>query len=295
MGLSARNPPSAQLVPRAMLSLLLACGTPAAAPDPTPSSPEAAVYLPTPTPAAPTWPAAGAPLQVLPPLSAGARPVRLVIDAGHGAPGNSGNTSVRCEAEADFTRRVQDELLARLANAPELEVRSGRPSAALLDYGSRIAAFNAWPADAVVSLHSDARAADNLSIHPSTGCWSSTGASGFTVLFSDEGPPDLARARRQLAEAMSRELHGAGFVPYAAGYSEELYGSIGAGVYVDRHPVGKRIRMLRGTKVPTVIVETHQASDAEETARWAEPATLDAFAAAIRRAAVAAAVEGPHG
>lgn len=295
MDVIPRNPLTNGDVAPAMLAFLLGCGAPAADLTPLPSVPAPAA----PAPPTPTWPAAGAPLLVLPPVPAGARPVRLVIDAGHGAPGNSGTTSVRCEAEADFTRRVQDEVVARLSTAPELEVRPGRPSVALLDYGSRIAAFNAWPADAVVSLHSDARAADGPLVDPGTGCWSSTGASGFTILFSDEDPPDLAQAHRRLAEAVAAEMVNAGFAPYAAGYSEELYGSVGAGVYVDRHPVGKRIRMLRGTKVPTVIVETHQASDAEESARWTEPATLDAFAAAIRRAAVAAAVaaalEGPHG
>ncbi len=202
---------------------------------------------------------------------------------------------MRCESEADFTRGAQDHVVARLATAPELDVRAGRPSEALLDYGARIAAFNAWPADAVVSLHSDARAADGPVVDPTTGCWSTIGATGFTVLFSDEGTAKLAEARRRLAEAVARELTAAGFPPYIQGYSPELYEDVGGGAYLDRHATGKRIRMLRGTKVPTVIVETHQAFDVEESARWTEPATLDAFAAAIRRAAVAAALEGPHG
>ncbi len=296
MDLNPRNPPGAGAVlpamPFALLVLVTACAAtvdPPAAPLPLDPA------LPTAIAPTPTWPLPGAPLQVLPPLPARERPVRLVIDAGHGAPGNSGNTSVRCESEAEFTRRAQDHVVARLSAAPELEVRAGRPSEALLDYGSRISAFNAWPADAVISLHSDARAADGPVVDPATGCWSTMGSTGFTVLFSDEGPASLALARRQLAEAVATQMLSAGFQAYTLGYSDELYGAISAGVFVDRHAIGKRIRMLRGTKVPTVIVETHQAFDVEESARWTEPATLDAFAAAIRRAAVAAALNGPHG
>ncbi len=239
-------------------------------------------------PRAASWPEAGAELRALAPLPSPGRRLRIIIDAGHGAPGNVGNTSVRCELEQDFTRRVQDEVVARLARAPELEVRAGRPDAALVDYGARIAAFDGWPADAVVSLHSDARAGEGVELHPVTGCWSVRGAAGFSVLFSDEGSPGLKAARERLARAVAGALTEAGFPPYARGYSEALYGAVTDGVFVDRHAKGKRIRMLRGTHVPTVIVETHQAFDPDEAERWTEPGTLDAFAAALRRAVVAA-------
>lgn len=239
-------------------------------------------------PRAASWPAAGAELRALAPLPSRGRRLRIIIDAGHGAPGNVGNTSVRCELEQDFTRRVQDEVVARLARAPELEVRAGRPDAALVDYGARIVAFDGWPADAVVSLHSDARAGEGVEIHPVTGCWSVRGAAGFSVLFSDEGPPGLKIARERLAREVAGAMTEAGFAPYTRGYSDALYGTVADGVFVDRHAKGKRIRMLRGTHVPTVIVETHQAFDPDEAERWTEPATLDAFAAAVRRAVVAA-------
>lgn len=239
-------------------------------------------------PRAAVWPEAGAGLRALAPLPSPGRRLRIIIDAGHGAPGNVGNTSVRCELEQDFTRRVQDEVVARLVRAPELEVRAGRPDAALVDYGARITAFDGWPADAVVSLHSDARAGDGVELHPVTGCWSVRGAAGFSVLFSDEGPPGLTAARERLAREVAGAMTEAGFAPYSRGYSDGLYGTVADGVFVDRHAKGKRIRMLRGTHVPTVIVETHQAFDPEEAERWTEPATLDAFAAALRRAVVAA-------
>jgi N-acetylmuramoyl-L-alanine amidase len=235
------------------------------------------------------WPAAEVALRALPPLGPPERGLRIVIDAGHGEAGNTGNTSVRCESEADFTRRVQDAVVTRLGAAPELEVRAGRPSAALRDYGERIAAFDAWPADAVVSLHSDARAGDGPRIDPTTGCTSAPGAAGFSVLYSDEGDPARVAPRERLAHAVAEEMVAAGFGPYTIGYADSLYERVGVGVYVDRHAPGKRIRMLRRPAVPVVIVETHQAWDAEEAERWTEGRTFDAFAAAIRRAVVRAA------
>jgi N-acetylmuramoyl-L-alanine amidase len=86
---------------------------------------------------------------------------------------------------------------------------------------------------------------------------------------------------------MALAMSSAGFGTYALGYSDESYAEVAPGVFVDRHPKGKRIRMLRGTGVPTIIVETHQAFDPDEAERWTESATLDAFAAAVRAAVVA--------
>jgi N-acetylmuramoyl-L-alanine amidase len=57
------------------------------------------------------------------------------------------------------------------------------------------------------------------------------------------------------------------------------------GLFVDRHEPTQRIRMLRRLKrVPSVIVETHQAWNLDEAERWSEPATLNAFAVALIQA-----------
>jgi N-acetylmuramoyl-L-alanine amidase len=40
--------------------------------------------------------------------------------------------------------------------------------------------------------------------------------------------------------------------------------------------------MLRRPQVPSVIIETHNAPDEREVARWDETRTLDAFADAVR-------------
>lgn len=268
------------------LILLLAC---AATPEPAPAAAEIEA-APTPAPAA-VWPEEGAPLVVLPAPTPAARALRVVIDAGHGAPDNLGNTGVRCEREADVTRRAQDAVLARLRGRPGLALEAGRPSDELRSYSDRIRAFNAWKADAVISLHSDTRQGDGWSVSPTTGCYQGYGAEGIAVLYSDEGAAARVEARQRLARALGRRLAEAGFLPYSGWDYQGLYDPDPEvpGVFLDRHAPGKRIRMLREPRVPLVIVETHQAVDPREAARWEEPATLDAFAAAIHVAVVDAA------
>ena len=272
-------------VPSTLLLLLLAaCTTTPVGQQPLAPPPEVETAAP------PAWPAEGAPLHLIPAPTLDGRSLRMVIDAGHGAPGNLGTTSVRCEREADFTRRTQDAELARLGASEGLTLLAGRPTADLVTYADRIAAFNQWQPDAVISLHSDARLGDGWTQDPHTGCWSGLGAPGFTVLYSDEGPEDRVEARLRLARAVSARMAEAGFLPYDGSDYQGLYGADEAeGVFVDRHPVGKRIWMLRAVRAPLVIVETHQAVDPEEVARWDEPATLDAFASALRAAVADAA------
>jgi N-acetylmuramoyl-L-alanine amidase len=78
----------------------------------------------------------------------------------------------------------------------------------------------------------------------------------------------------------------AGFMPYRGAAYSGLYEPDAAqpGVFVDRHPPDQRIFVLRRPSMPSVLIETHHALDAREAARWTEPATLDAFAAAATAA-----------
>lgn len=274
-----------------LLLLILACtGQPVEA---SPAEPVAVARAPEPAPP-PVWPAAGAPLRLVEAPTHTGRPLRVVIDAGHGAPGNLGNTSVRCEHESDFTRRTQDALLARLAPSPGLTLQAGRPSEGLRTYDERIAAWAAWKADAVISLHSDTREGAGWTRSPTTGCWEEHGANGFAVLYSDEGRAPLVTARLALARAVATRMAEAGIPPYPGEDYPGLYDPDPqvAGAFVDRHIPGKRIRMLRGTRVPLVIVETHQAVDPDEVARWDEPATLDAVASALHAAVLDASQAG---
>lgn len=267
---------------------LAAAGVTGLRPAEAPPSPARGAHgrHPMPPPPPPVWPAVGAPLfdvaAELPPSWTG---MKVVVDAGHGALGNDGNTSVRCEEEQDFTRRAADALAERLVAAGGLEVRRTRPDSKLVSYNARIALAEGWPADAVISLHSDARESQAVELDP-LGCTGNRGSHGFSVLYSDEGDAALVGARRALAEAVAARLVEAGFPAYAwDGYADLYDGDpTHPGVFVDRHVPRKRIKMLRVPKVPLVIVETHQALDAEEVLRWDEPRTNDAFAAAIRAA-----------
>ncbi len=238
-------------------------------------------------PADPPSPPVSRPLRVLPP-EAPTRPLRVLVDAGHGEEKNRGNTSVTCRAEADFTRGLQDATARALFAFSGLTVRSSRPDALPVSYDARLRDLAAWPADAVISLHSDARAAANPAIDAQSGCWGETGATGFALLYSDEGEEPLVTARRRLAVELSAAMVDAGFEPYDGTDYPGLYGKEGEGVFVDRHTMKKRIRMLRRSKVPLVIVETHQALDRADVALWDDPATAPAFASAVARAVVRA-------
>lgn len=225
----------------------------------------------------PTWPDPAAPLKIVSPAPLPA-PRRVMIDAGHGAPRNLGNTNVHCEREAAVTLRAQDAVIARLQGKPGVELRAGRPGSAIREYDDRIADMNAWAADAVISIHTDARAGDGWT-RQDNGCYTSTGGLGFAVLYSDEGT--LADRRRELARAVATRMGEAGFLPYDGKDYPGLYDNEGGGVFVDRHPDRQRIKMLRRPAVPLVIVETHQATNPAEADRWEQPETLDAFAAAV--------------
>lgn len=213
-------------------------------------------------------------------LEKGATPAGvLLLDAGHGAPGNPGNTGWACESEGDVMRRLADGL-APLLRADGLAVTLTRPDATLVDYDRRMEMAKA--ATWLVSLHSDSRAGDGPVLHPTTGCVVATGAPGFAVLWSDEGDAGLAGARLALARAVARRMAEAGFGAYPGLDYGGLYEADEVpGVFVDRHDPRQRIRFLRRPKIPSVIVETHQAWDPIEAARWEEPATREAFARAL--------------
>jgi N-acetylmuramoyl-L-alanine amidase len=253
---------------------LAACGA-----DPAPVARARAPEAEAPGPA--IWPDVGAPLWRLAPVIAPGHH-RVVIDPGHGAPGNDGNTGVLCQREADEMLRVGGVVVDHLERPGRLDVRTTRPGGAVVDYGSRIAMAESW-GELLISLHSDARSGVDWGPDPSTGCNRSEGASGFAVLWSDEGDPKLTPERQRLAWAVSGAMIEAGFAPYVGGYGTLYAGDAQhPGVYVDRHEESQRIRMLRRPTIPSVIVETHNAPDPRDVARWREPATVEAFADALR-------------
>jgi N-acetylmuramoyl-L-alanine amidase len=243
-----------------------------------------------------TTPDPGAVVEVPDFVPAPGRRLRVLIDAGHGAEKNPGNTSTFGVAEEDFTIDLALDLEAALVATGAFEVRQSRPPGKLVPYAARIAAAASMGADAFVSLHSDVRGAVRpWSPVPGLETRASLDAPGFSVLFSDEGGAALAEARRQLAVSIAGELSAAGFFPYGGQEYEGLYAGepSAAGAFVDRHENAKRIMVLRRTAMPAVIVETHNALDPREAARWDEEHTRQAFAIALARGLVAAVAARP--
>lgn len=216
---------------------------------------------------------------------------RVFLDAGHGAPGNPGNKSAFCREEQSFTASLAEALAESLARTGHFEVRLSRSGDALVPYAERVRAAESWPADALVSLHSDVRGkTESWQPSPEASCLRSRNAPGFAVLWSDFGEGGLGERRLSVARAVALQMTNAGFLAYAGGeygatYSPDVQQP---GVFVDRHPSAERVFVLWRPSVPSVIIETHNALDDREALRWEEPAVREAFAASVASALAAA-------
>ena len=236
----------------------------------------------------PRWPAAGAPLQaqrVEVPSGFGKR--RVYIDAGHGADGNPGVGSVRCEQEMDFTLRVAEHLAKSLEQTGHFTAKVSRQAGEAVSYPGRLRAAADFRADAILSLHADARGmAYAWEAAPGMVCFRNDSTPGFSVLYSDRGAPALNAARRKLARSVARRMSLAGMLAYDGRDYPGLYldDQDQAGAFIDR----RQLYLLRKPAVPSIIVETHHFLDLEEATRWQEPRTLEAFAAAVSAALVEA-------
>lgn len=228
----------------------------------------------------PQWPAPGTPLRVLK-VDDPATPLTVVVDAGHGAPGNSGNTSCTCTPEQDVTLDVASDLGNNLGTG--IVVHQGRAGDARPTYPDRKKLAENIHADAIVSIHTDSRGEPD----PDKPCPTTDDQPGFSVLWSDEGPDALVAGRHRLAQAIAIRMSEAGFLAYDGVEYTGLYAAEQVpGVFLDRHAPNKRIYMLRRTTLPTVIIELMNAWHPAETARWQEPATRAALAGAVRAALV---------
>lgn len=276
------HPPMPELpigvVPGTMfLIALLSCQPPAASAPAPPAVAEA------PPPPAPVWPEPGAPLtEVDVPVHSLDRPIRVYLDPGHGHGTNSGNNGVRCQDEQDVTLELVEDLKLRLEGFGDFEVRTGRPEGSMPSYTTRVTRANEWPADVLLSLHTDARGLiTQWEPVPGWSCNWSDGREGFAILVSEEGDATLKQERADLAYAVSRQMAAAGFAPYDGLDYGELY-AFGdePGSFLDR----RGLLMLRRPAMPSVIIEAHHAYDLEEVRRWDEGRTREAFARAVAAA-----------
>ena len=255
-----------------MIVFILAC-TPSTPPEPVPPRDPAPEVVA-------EWPNEGAPLKVpLIEAASGTSKVRLFLSAGHGAPGNAGNTGVECQREEDFALTATRDLADRLRATGRFEVTEARTGADRPTYSARLAHLNTSGADLFIEIHSDARGDTPETVgtspdgHP---CLRQDEAPGVAVLLRDEGP--LKGARLRLARSVAKALADAGFAMFDGVEYKDLYEhDPTAGVFLDR----RGLMMLRRPEVPSIIIETHHARDPREVARWKEPRTYEAFAAAV--------------
>jgi N-acetylmuramoyl-L-alanine amidase len=232
-----------------------------------------------------SWPAAGATLRA-PSTPNAARVIEVVLDPGHGARDNRGNTGSFCVDEQDAMMDLAVGVADRLGASGRFVVHLAREPSDVVEYSERVRAAEASGADAFVSLHSDVRGrVERWSPAAGLDCPIAMDAPGFAVLYSDEGDAALVTHRLGLGRAVARRMLEAGFAAYdGADYLGFYARDAQPGLFVDRHAPERRIFVLRRPSIPSVLIETHNALDPREAARWTDPDTLDAFAGAVSAA-----------
>jgi N-acetylmuramoyl-L-alanine amidase len=207
----------------------------------------------------------------------------IYVNAGHGAPRNSGSLSLFCTWEMDHNLRIQDELATYLEQSGLFTVVRGRLSEQRTSYGSRLETLATSGAVLMVEVHADVREGGTLwEPAPGVECVRNLGKTGFSVLFNDSATGSLLEGRTTLARAVSVGLRDAGFRPYHGSDYAGLYEGDVPGVWRDR----RGLMMLRRPEIPSIIIETHNHQNPDEVARWAEPATRQVFYATVATALV---------
>lgn len=264
------------------MSLLLALLAGCAGPPEVPTTVHAGLSLPAAAPRA--WPSPAVRVHPLP-VPEGRR-LPVAIDAGHGTKANRGAISSwgaeECLHTAAFSRVLEAALAPRFTVT---QLRGGDPGPS---YEARVARADALRARALISLHADARGdVGTWSPRPGETWRIATSSPGFAILWSGRGP--LAREREALARSVATHLADAGFLPYDGHDYEGLYEThaVTPGVFRDL----RGLYLLRQPSMPSIIVETHNALDPHEVARWSEPGVAEAFASALA-AGIAAYLDG---
>lgn len=257
--------------------LLVGC-----APAPPVAEVSAQVVAPVEDSAVPSWPDPDAPLHH-PVLEASPEfaPRGVFLVAGHGAPGNAGNTGCACQIEQDTNLATTAHLAATLGATGLFAVTQARTGTARPSYRARLRHLQRAGSEVMLELHTDSRGWDFLptrQLPDGTWCYRSDDDPGFAILVRDQGPAAEVAERLALARALATSLAEVGLPPYHGLDYGRLYDlDPTPGVFLDR----RGLFMLRKATVPAVIIETHNALDSRESARWTEEATLDAFSRAV--------------
>lgn len=228
------------------------------------------------------WPWSSAGL-TMPPVRAAFGPRKVVmLSAGHAStPTNRGNTGVHGQLEEESNLQAVLDLAERLEALDRFEIVLGRRPGERISYDARIERAVQAGADVLVELHTDVRGDLFPWARRPDGevAYRVEGEPGFSVLFNEGAarPDDRARLASATATALAR----AGFPAYPGCHYEGLYiAGDTPGVYIDR----RGLRMLRKPPMPSIIVETHNAVDYQESLRFREERTLQVFAAAMANA-----------
>ncbi|MEZ4318763.1 MAG: N-acetylmuramoyl-L-alanine amidase [Myxococcota bacterium] len=227
----------------------------------------------------PEWPAAGTPLRVLDvPAPRNLHRKTVFLMAGHANGAKDGNTGVHGQIEAEVVHDAVLDLAERLAALDRFDLVIGRRGNERPSYPSRIAHAEAVGADAFIELHTDSRGPAHpwAALPDGDVAYESVDEHGFAVLYNES--TEIGPTRRALAVTAAESLAAAGFPAYSGRDYGSLYDLEGTpGVFIDR----RGLMMLRRPTVPSIIIETHNAKDFEESLRWREEGTSEAFAAAV--------------
>ncbi len=215
----------------------------------------------------------------------GARPIRVVIDPGHGGrdPGALGPGGLR---EKDVTLAIARELARLLGNRPGWEVRLTRDRDEYLSLEERTARANAFGADLFVSIHANAsrsrraRGIETYYLSPA----SDRSARRLAALENQGREEDLAEMEHILADVVlsakvedSRRL--------AEAVQQALVDELArrGGPVRDLGVKQGPFYVLTGAVMPAVLVETSFITHPEEARRLADPGFRRQVAEALAR------------
>jgi N-acetylmuramoyl-L-alanine amidase len=225
----------------------------------------------------PVWPSVDAPLTPLPLRPAFGARKKVYLSAGHGTGRNTGNTGVHGQLEEETTLAAVLDLAERLQALDRFDIVLARKGDERPSYQARLDQAVRVGADVMVELHTDARGALYAwAKGPSGDVYRWDGSPGVAVLYNEGGP--IGAERAELARALSRSLIATGFLAYDGVDYPGLYiNDPTPGVFIDR----RGLFMLRRPPIPSVIIETHNAVDYEESLRFREARVQEAFALAV--------------